>query len=298
MSFRHTTKQSARSQEWLRARADKALTKDRQLLCTSVYLNTYGINLPSPSVQILDYIISPLTGNASRTDSDRRPLFTVCIGEYQNATRFRLCFLQPEVASATAQTKSAYIHILNSSRSELMSELHNPSPGGIQKSSEKCQVTGRLAPYVIERSGLGSETQWTYCNACKSRFVYIVTTTKAQYVMAPTVRTIQMYQSFAVDDCAIVYMNSMSCFKVTASPSRYDQGDTANKSTCMFLYCDGSFKITGTPHKAYKVCELLRETIIRAHTSGMHTRLMGSLTRISDAPGDTDSTPNRVSGVR
>lgn len=289
MSFRHTTKQNVRSQEWLRSRAVRALDDDRQILCASVYTNTYGVDLPSTSIAILDNIVSPLTGHVSQPTRDRRSVFTVCAGEYEGCMRFRLCFIQPEVSSATAQTSSMYSHIFARARAEVMKELNNPAPGGIQVSTEKCQVTGRLSPYTVERSGLSGEVEWTYCNASKSRFVYVVTTPSGSSMMSPTKATITVYQSFCVPDCAIVYMGSMSCFKVTASPGPEDQTEKANKSTCMFLYCDGSFKVAGTPQKAYKVCKLLRDTIMRAHTSYMHGKLIETLVPSTNAGADASA---------
>lgn len=294
MSFRHTTKQNVRSQDWLRSRAVKALDDDRQLLCSSVYTNTYGAELPSTSVDILDNVVSPLTGHASRPTVDRRSVFTVCVGEYEGYMRFRLCFIQPEVSSATAQTSSVHSHIFARARSEVSKELNNPAPGGIQVSTEKCQVTGRLSPYTVERSGLTGDVEWTYCNASKSRFVYIVTTMDGVSMMSPTRATITIYQSFSVPGCAIVYMGSMSGFKVTASPGPEDQTEKANKSTCMFLYCDGSFKVAGTPQKAYKVCKLLRDTIVRAHSSYMHGKLIETLVPFTNAGADA---PTRFQGV-
>lgn len=294
MSFRHTTKQSVRSQEWLRSRAVKALDNDRQILCSSVYTNTYGIDLPDTSIEILNNIVSPLTGHASHPSSDRRSVYTICAGEYDRYMRFRLCFIQPEVSSATAQTSSMYSHIFTRARAEVTKELNNPAPGGIQVSTEKCQVTGRLSPYIVERSGLTNEVEWTYCNASKSRLVYIITTSASTSLMSPTKDTIMIYQSFSVHECAIVYMGSMNCFKVTASPGPDDQTEKANKSTCVFLYCDGSFKVAGTPQKAYKVCMLLRDTIIRAHTSYMHGKLIETLAPSSDAGADASTSTQRV----
>lgn len=281
--FRHTTKQQVRSQDWLRNKAVRALDSDRQILCSSVYSNTYDTALPDTSVDILNNIVSPLTGHEAVPTPNRRSVFTVCAGEYENAIRFRLCFLQPEVSSATAQSSSRYAQVFVRARNEVTRELNNPAPGGINVSSEKCQVTGRLAPYTIERSGLTPDVNWTYCNASKSRFVYVLTSENGAMIMSPSKSTIVVYQSFASDDCAMVYMKSMRCFKITASPGAGDQSEQANKSTCMFLYCDGSFKVAGTPHKAYKVCQLLRDTILRAHTSYMHGKILETLVPSGDA---------------
>jgi hypothetical protein len=175
-----------------------------------------------------------------------------------------------------------------------MRELNNPAPGGIQISTEKCQVTGRLSPYTVERSGLSSSVEWTYCNASKSRFVYVVTSKDGVSLMSPTKATITVYQSFSVPECAIVYMGSMNCFKVTASPGPDDQTERANKSTCMFLYCDGSFKVAGTPHKAYKVCKLLRDTIIAAHASYMHGKLIETLVPSTNAGAEASARTYRI----
>lgn len=96
-------------------------------------------------------------------------------------------------------------------------------------------------------------------------------------LMSLTKETIAIYQGFCVQDCAIVYIASTKCFKITAAPDEDDRSENLNKSTCMFLYCDGTFKVLGTPHKSYKVCKLFRDTVIRAHRSSMHLRILSTL---------------------
>lgn len=280
--FRHSTKQNVRSQEWLRKRAVKALDNDRQVLCDSIYDNTYATDLPATSVDILNNVVVPLTGCNSFACKERRKIFSVFVLEYEQAARVRLSFIQPEVSSATANTSSAFSSLLNNARSRLVSKLNNPSPGRISTSSEKCQVAGRLAPYIVEESGLSGSVSWSYCNASKSRFLYSVTTPGDVKLMSLTKDTISIYQGFCVEDCAIVYVPTTRCFKVTASPDSTDSGEDPNKSTCIFLYCDGTFKVLGTPHKGYKVCKLFRDTMIRAHTSTMHSRILDTLVPVRE----------------
>jgi hypothetical protein len=80
----------------------------------------------------------------------------------------------------------------------------------------------------------------------------------------------------------IVYVSTMRCFKVTSSSDDLVPNDDPNKSTCIFLYCDGTFKVLGTPHKSYKVCSLFRETVVRAHSSSMAKTIISSLVPLSD----------------
>lgn len=280
--FRHSTKQTVRSQDWLRKRAVKALDGDRQILCESIYDNTYCTDLPESSVSILNNIISPLTGCSSLACKEKRKVFTMLVLEYQDLTRVRISFIQPEVSSATANTSSGYSSVLNNARSGLLLRLNNPSPGRISVSTEKCQVAGRLAPYIIDESGLGSSVSWSYCNASKSRFLYIVTELGGTRLLSITKETAAIYQGFCVQDCAIVYVPTTRCFKVTVSPERGEMSEEPNKSTCIFLYHDGTFKVLGTPEKSYKVCKLFRDTVVRAHLSSMHSRILSTLVPASE----------------
>ena len=209
--------------------------------------------------------------------------------EYEGQKRVRMCFLQPEVSSAIANASSSLSTALNSSRARLLKMPNNPSPGRISVSSKKCQVSGRIAPYVVQDSDLSSFVSWSYCNASKSRFLYVVTSPGLVELMSPTKETISIYQSLCVADCAIVYVPTTRCFKVTASPEEDDTSSDPNKSTCIFLYCDGTFKVLGTPHKAYKVCKLFRDTVIKAHTSPMHSRILATLCLAKDAGPQPDS---------
>ena len=80
----------------------------------------------------------------------------------------------------------------------------------------------------------------------------------------------------------MVYASEMRCFKVTASPDESETTVSPNKSTCMFLYCDGTFKVLGTPHKSYRVCSLLRDTILRAYSSFMCSAVLSSLVPLEE----------------
>jgi hypothetical protein len=282
--FRHTTKQKVRSQEYLRRGAASALEKSRQVLCSTVYENTYGVPLPPASVGMLNNIVIPLTGCNSEVQGDTRRLYTTATFDHAAEFRLRLCFIQPEVSSSTAVASSARSGALNEARSQVVHELNNPSPGRIAVSKEKCQVAGRISPYVVEKSGLGSTVEWTYFNASKSRFFYILSSKDGAELMSMTKETISIYQSFCVKGCMIVYASSMRCFKVTASPDDAESDESPNKSTCIFLYCDGTFKVLGTPHKCYKVCALFRDTVLKAHSSSLCPKVIASLCALEE-PG-------------
>jgi hypothetical protein len=275
--FRHSTKQNVRSQELLKKQATRALNDTRQILCDSVYSNTYGVNLPSTSADMLDNIVSSMTGCNSRASVESRKVFTIAALEYTNVKRIRICFVQPEVSSATGNTGYSFSSALNDSRSVLLNRYNNPTPGRIATSSKKCQIAGRLAPYIAEESGLSGHISWSYFNASKSRLVYVVTSLGSVNLMSLTKETISIYQSFCVSDCAIVYVPTTRCFKITAAPEDDDSNEDPNKSTCIFLYHDGTFKVLGTPHKSYKVCKLFKDTIVRAHVSPMHSRILDTL---------------------
>lgn len=233
-------------------------------------------------MEMLSYIVVPLTGCRAGPCDTRRPVFTVVKMRYDDKASLRMCFLQPEISSATAHTSSSNSSVLSAARSRVVKKLHNPSPGGITASSEKCQVAGRISPYVVEEAGLVHDVKWSYCNASKSRFVFVFATPDGVRLMGLTKETISIYQGFCGRDCAMVYVPTTRNFKVTASPAAEDYNDDPNKSTCMFLYSDGTFKILGTPHKAYDVCRLFREAVVRAHTSPMHSKVMETLVPLEE----------------
>jgi len=282
--FRHTTKQNVRSQERLRRNAVAALDRDRQILCGSVYENTYSSPLPEASKSMLNNVVMPLTGCNSEVSGERRLIYTVAKFDHSGRFRLRVSFIQPEVSSATAAVGSAYSEHLNRARSQATRELNNPAPGRIAVSREKCQVAGRISPYVVELAGLGPATNWSYFNASKSRMFYVMSSEGGVELKSMTRETISIYQSFRVKDCAIVYASDMRCFKVTAAPEDTETSEDPNKSTCIFLYCDGTFKVLGTPHKSYKVCALFRDTVLRAHLSPMSPRVVASLVPLEE-PG-------------
>jgi hypothetical protein len=218
-----------------------------------------------------------MTGCNSTASIHTRKVFTAAVLEYAEQKRIRICFIQPEVSTATGNTVRAFSSTLNDARARLLKIHENPTPGRIATSSKKCQIAGRLAPYIVEESGLSGSVSWGYFNASKSRLIYVVTSPEHVELMSLTKETISIYRSFCVQDCAIVYVPTTKCFKITAAPEEDDNSDLPNKSTCIFLYLDGTFKVLGTPHKSYKVCKLFRDTIIRAHTSSMHSRILDTL---------------------
>lgn len=275
--FRHTTKQTTKSQQRLRYDASAALDKGRQILCDSIYDNTYARHLPGSSVKMLNNIIIPLTGCNAEVSAESRRIYTISKFLYRQSFSLRMCFIQPEVSSATAVSSSSNWQSFNKARSLEVSAPNNPSPGKITVSREKCQVAGRLAPYVVDGSGASNDVSWTYFNASKSRFFYVASSPHTVKMLFPSRETISIYQSFSVKNCAIVYVSTMGCFKITASPDEATEDDNPNKSTCIFLYCDGTYKVLGTPHKSYAVCSMFRDTVIRAHTSHMHSKLVASL---------------------
>jgi len=281
--FRHSTKQNVRSQDSLRKAATQSLNKDRQILCGSIYDNTYGVELPSTSIEMLNNIVLPLTGCDSMVGGKKRNIHTMAMFESKGKSRLRLCFIQPEVSSATAVCSSSYSTNMSLARTNMVEMHNNPAPGAITVSKAKCQIAGRLCPYIVESSGLSGLVDWTYFNASKSRFLYISSVEGNIETLRMTRETILIYQSYAPKDCAIVYVSDMRGFKITASPEGSDESKEPNKSTSIFLYCDGTFKVVGTPHKSYKVCALFREAVIKAHSSSMSFTVLKSLVPLEES---------------
>lgn len=281
--FRHTTKQNVRSQNRLRKNAADALERDRQILYNTVYNNTYYTQLPEKSKRMLDNVVVPLIGCNSEVGGEARLIYTLALFDHSKRLRVRACFIQPEVSSATATMSSLYSGLVNSSRSEVTAELNNPSPGRISASKGKCQVAERISLYVVKKSGLDCTAQWSYFNVSKIRIFYVVSSRTGVELMSMIRETISIYQSFCVKGCVMVYASEMRYFKVTVSPEDSETTENPNKFTCIFLYCDGTFKILRTPHKSYRVCSLLRDTILRAHSSHMCSTIVFSLAILEES---------------
>ena len=126
----------------------------RQSLCDSIYTNTYDVNLPRTSVEVLDNERSPLLGCQSRANGNSRKFFTVAVLQYQDGKRIRICFMQLKVSNATANTSSSYCSVMNYVRSRLVKAHNNSTPVRIAAAAEKSQAAGRPAQYIVGNSGL------------------------------------------------------------------------------------------------------------------------------------------------
>lgn len=287
--FRNTTKQIEHSQADLKKNALKALSSSNQIHNDDIHTQTYDRPLPNCSVSMLNNIVVPLTAGTTDVEPSSRLLYTAFILRYNDGSRLRMFFLQPEISSATCNLQPSTQRAIVSARSRLVASNNRPAGGRIVVTSNVCQVIGRISPYVCEAADEQTNATWSYFNASKSRFLFTLTRANAVRLMSMTKDYINILRSMAVNNCAFVYSHAMKCYKITATPPDYDTTSEANKSTCIMLYNDGSFKIVGTPMRARDVCMYFRETMLKAHTSPLHQLLVSNLLDVTDVIEDAYS---------
>ncbi len=113
----------------------------------------------------------PLTRCEATATPEIRLVFTIARYAYDRSFILRICFIQPDVYSVTTYMSSIYASSANMARKEVFETLPNLASGKIRVSVDKCEVAGRIAPYVISKAGLKGKTSWDYCNAARSRLV-------------------------------------------------------------------------------------------------------------------------------
>lgn len=275
--FRHTTKQIGRSQEALKKAATRSLNSALTETNEDVHQQTYALPLCDSSVAILNSIVLPLTGNESYVDRGHRMLHTMFVWDHPDNRRIRLMFIQPELCTAMANTSVANLRVLSNARERLSKWPNNPEQGGITASTSKCQVKGRLATYIVDEAGLTGQVSWDHFNAAKARFLFLVTTPTSCSLRALSRASLNMLRSFVSGDVAITFIESMTAFKVTAAPGCGENGEDANKNTCIFVFCDGTFKVLGKLSSVSASCMGFREAIVSVSKSVMWGKFVATL---------------------
>jgi len=278
MYFRNTKNRKNHSQSFLRSRSVQLMqhtpSGDEN---TNLYEHTYSEELPDTSADILSPVVEGFTNGLQPVNKDYRELFTVAVWLNDTDSVSRCCVIQPEVASATCTVALSYYELLLSCKN-IVSQRHPDAPEcNISKANVVAQVSGRMAPYVIQEAGLRNLCKWGFVNACKSKILFLHTGNDGPQVLTLTRSATAMLKPYMPSDTACVYDDAMSCYKITVTPEQGDENSEANKNTCLVLYGDGSIRLQGTPSKTLRPCMSFRTALLRVSQSRVWYRFLRQL---------------------
>lgn len=211
----------------------------------SVYECSYDIPMPPESVGILRSLISGLTGGTPHVTADMRVTHTVGLWTVGSSAVYRCCFIQPEVSSATSSMPAHRYKSATLATHVVSESICGAVPSAVNLHKVKIQLSGRLAPYVVAH--MGTSHEWTFANIAKSKFVFICTDDNGSHMAGLTRRSLEMLRAYSPCNVALIDDIKTKAYKITAMPSGSARADEANKNTCMIVYIDGAFKVTGKP---------------------------------------------------
>src|SRR5690606_39158850 len=149
----------------------------------------------------LNNVILPLTGNNCFCSAERRKIYTVAVWECTPEVRLRLMFLQPELATATANTGIENSTILSVSRARVLKWPNLPDSGSLTRSESKCQMQGRITPYAVDEAGLTGKVSWGHCNIAKSRLIFLFTSVEYRELFTLSSRSLEILRNFVPAYC-------------------------------------------------------------------------------------------------
>lgn len=277
--FRHTTKQRALEQATLRADALRTLANQEDERCDSYRELTYGLMMPITSKSLLTPVMNGLCNGCRGVDLTERRLHTVGMWTSDSCEVARLCFVQPEVVTCTANVGVHYYDTLNEALPDVQRLCNFAKPCGIIRHTGVCQVIGRMTPFLIDYCGLGLEVRWAHVNIMGSRFILSRTTASGTNYYSFTLDTLELIRPFAEPDGAFVKLSNNKSFKLTCSPVQSDT-EAPNKNTCIIFQSDGSFRVQGLPSATGRVCRVFRLCIERVSKSAVWGMFLHSMERI------------------
>lgn len=287
MYFRNTKNRNRQSQEFLKAKTSTLHVSHES---EDIYENTYGMRLPGPSYDILLPCITGLTNNMSAPNMDNRALHTVGIWCSGSGTVCRCAFVQPEVATATCNIPASKSHVAIMAKKILIQNVWWAEECRIS-SEEKIikntgitprtpQISGRMAPYVVAEAGLDEDCTWVFGNLCKTKIVFVLTSTTAQQVLTLTRLSLMILKQYMPEYASCIYDDDMSCYMITVTPDAGSDTSVANKNTSLVIYGDGAVKLQGTPSKMGKVCFAFNEALHKVANSRSWERFLSSMSKI------------------
>lgn len=284
MSFRNTKVRKQQSQTYLKIKSS-TLTVSHE--SDNVYEHTYGIRLPSASYDILLPCVSGFTRGMSVPNAEIRSLHTIGVWCSETGVICRCCFIQPEVASATCTIPASKSEKAISAKKVVSHAipwanecLITSEPGTVRRSGvtpRTPQISGRMAPYVVDEAGLGNVCVWGFGNLCKTRLLFMTTSRASLVFKHPTRMSIMLLKQYMPDYAACIYDDDMSCYVITVTPDAGGDISSANKHTSLVIYGDGSIKVQGTPSKMEKVCTAFSDALFNIASSRSWSRFLTSM---------------------
>lgn len=244
-----------------------------------VYQCTYGMLLPYESVQLLQPLVSGLTGGMPKISTEIRDTHTIGLWTMGSSAVYRCCFVQPELSSATASASAYKFDEAKFASHVVTEEIGGATSPRIVKYTHRIQLSGRMVPYVVAHMNLRCD--WSFVNISKSRFLFICTDEDGSHLATFTKKSMEMLKSYIPENVAYVFESGTSAYKVTARPPGQSIADEANKNTCMLLYADGAFKATGKPDAMKDIGAGFRQAVLSMAASPSWPLFIRSLAVLS-----------------
>jgi hypothetical protein len=234
--------------------------------------------MPQVSVKILQPLISGLVGGMPRVSTNIRETHTVGLWVVGSSAIYRCCFVQPEISTATASMPSHRYERARLATHVVSENINGAAPSTVTCYSTKVQLSGRLTPYVVAEMAV--DCDWTFANIAKSRFIFMCTDDNGSHIASVTRRSLDIIRVHKPDNIAIIDDVTTKAYKVTARPVGSTQADEPNKNTCMVVYPDGAFKVTGKPDGMKAIGEGFRKAIESIATSHSWSSFIRSLEQL------------------
>jgi hypothetical protein len=274
--FRHTKTRNNRTQAALQSSyLQYKQQKDSNEDTIPSYHQTYNIELPQCSINILEPIIAALSPEDSTINLNTRKLHTIGLWYEDTTTILRCCFIQPEISSATCSFGLSYYNNANTILKSVCDKLPDAPPSRLIKHKVSCQLSGRMTPYII--SDMKCTVNWGFANISKSYFLFLITTVKGIRILYFTKNSITILKEYFPSYSVCVYDVKSSSFKVTVEPDKSNKMNEPNKNTCLCIYNDGSFRFQGHPLIMPKISRSFREAIISISKSIVWESFINSL---------------------
>lgn len=274
--FRSSKTRSSRSQEQMKSQLlpnkqqYEPLYNDR-----SLYLNSYNIPLPSSSIVLLKNVISALTGEEAVIGVENRDVHVIGAWVGGLDSMVRCCFIQPELTSAVCSVPLNTYARYEMAKNIVCDSIPGATPCTVKSATKVVQISGRLAPYVVDEVGVIN--CWTFANIAKSKILFVCTDNNGSHILTLSSKSMQMVKEYMPLGSVCVYDVKTSGYKITVSPKGSGDMRAANKNTCMIVYGDGAFKFLGIPSDMSAVATSFRKAITSIMSSMQHSMFITSL---------------------
>lgn len=284
--FRSTTKHGNVRPTSIIRKMNKKVKENDNVLCDTLYGNTYSLPLPSVVYPVVCDIIQGLCGDGVEVSRDRREVHTIGLWVSNNLEMVRCFMLTPEVVTSTISASLEFVDSAYKAAEEFARTHNTVAPCTIVKYEHVFQCTGRAAPYIIDTIDTRGRNTLSSVNATCTRLIFSVTFEgKSKFYMLSR-ESLNILRQFAPSNTSMVPISATKCIKITTSPldiplARYNNKYTPNKNTCIMLQHDGNFKVQGRAQDIKRVCRALRQTIDAVAGSGSWYPFLLTLTSVS-----------------